>query len=456
MKPEIPPPPPSENSRRRGSWKKPLAIVLTLLVLTMGALIGYDTKLQPYDDLLLKPDPNKEVTVNGFHYLYDKWSKIPKRDGEVLKRVDRIRSGLEPIDEEFLAVMRKGAENAEAELHTALEMPEWGAGRYRFGSGFISFGQLMPAVRILNMDAWVAAKKADIPAALRVAGDLHRLSAKLITENRSLIEVLVGASLQSLSAALCCDILALAPGDGMVLSEIERLWKDDPMTASAAREALLGEAAPFREAILGVNALGAGYSNPNTGRLAPLLDLLVKKNLTLNRYHALLRFVNQNMMATSVTKEDGTGARTEALGAPRMKVSANFMGDRLVGEWAKSMRMVPESVVPKSLFLSRAMRVRLALERWKTAHGGALPETLAALVPEYLPEVPADPWNGKPLLWDAKTTVIYAVGSDWIDDAPGFKDGFITSELTRPGIRVTAPAPAAPAAPAGAGSGGGK
>jgi len=50
---------------------------------------------------------------------------------------------------------------------------------------------------------------------------------------------------------------------------------------------------------------------------------------------------------------------------------------------------------------------------------GAWPETLAALVPAYLPAVPADPFTGKPLLLarapDGRP-ILYSVGRDMTDD----------------------------------------
>jgi hypothetical protein len=64
------------------------------------------------------------------------------------------------------------------------------------------------------------------------------------------------------------------------------------------------------------------------------------------------------------------------------------------------------------------VRAVLALELYKEAHG-AYPESLAAVVPEFLSEVPVDPYTGEPVIYrrDAKQRfVVYCVGADCRDD----------------------------------------
>ena len=65
--------------------------------------------------------------------------------------------------------------------------------------------------------------------------------------------------------------------------------------------------------------------------------------------------------------------------------------------------------------LSRTrIRLVLAAERWRRAHGGKNPPTLDALVPEYLAAVPKDPWDkaGGPIKYDAALGVVWSVGKD--------------------------------------------
>jgi hypothetical protein len=61
--------------------------------------------------------------------------------------------------------------------------------------------------------------------------------------------------------------------------------------------------------------------------------------------------------------------------------------------------------------------VALAVERFRLANNG-LPEQLADLVPRFLPEIPADPYDGQPLRYRKLSPgfVIYSIGTDGLDD----------------------------------------
>ena len=60
----------------------------------------------------------------------------------------------------------------------------------------------------------------------------------------------------------------------------------------------------------------------------------------------------------------------------------------------------------------------IAIERWRIAHNGAIPDSLDALVPSFLPAVLSDPYTGQPLKFKKlpKGYVVYSVGPDGQDD----------------------------------------
>jgi hypothetical protein len=65
----------------------------------------------------------------------------------------------------------------------------------------------------------------------------------------------------------------------------------------------------------------------------------------------------------------------------------------------------------------RTARAALALERHRLLNG-KLPESLDMLVPDHLPAIPADPFDGQPLRYGQlePQIVIYSIGSDRQDD----------------------------------------
>jgi len=65
----------------------------------------------------------------------------------------------------------------------------------------------------------------------------------------------------------------------------------------------------------------------------------------------------------------------------------------------------------------RTARAALAVERYRLKYG-RLPESVKALVPEFLPQSIADPFDGQPLRYLRQETgyIVYSVGEDGVDD----------------------------------------
>jgi hypothetical protein len=87
----------------------------------------------------------------------------------------------------------------------------------------------------------------------------------------------------------------------------------------------------------------------------------------------------------------------------------------------------------------RSVVAVLAVERYRLARG-RWPESLAALVPEFLAAVPADPYDGQPLRYRrlADGVVVYSVGPDGADgggqsnpDPPGPNFGCMLWDISR-------------------------
>jgi hypothetical protein len=73
----------------------------------------------------------------------------------------------------------------------------------------------------------------------------------------------------------------------------------------------------------------------------------------------------------------------------------------------------PARTVCRTRAMLRCAIAALALERFRLAHG-RWPDSLAALVPQYIPRVPIDPYDGAPLRFRRKTdrVVVYSVRAD--------------------------------------------
>jgi hypothetical protein len=75
------------------------------------------------------------------------------------------------------------------------------------------------------------------------------------------------------------------------------------------------------------------------------------------------------------------------------------------------------SIETRTIAHLRTARVGLAIQRYRLA-AGALPDTLADLVPAYFDDIPKDPFDGNELRYSKRDAgyVIYSVGEDLSDD----------------------------------------
>jgi len=80
-----------------------------------------------------------------------------------------------------------------------------------------------------------------------------------------------------------------------------------------------------------------------------------------------------------------------------------------------------DATLRKGLGIETARRIgmtAIALKRFQLKHG-RWPETAGELVPEFLPSVPIDPYDGKPLKYHPNpdgTFLLYSVGENGVDD----------------------------------------
>mgnify|MGYP006288089167 FL=1 len=81
-----------------------------------------------------------------------------------------------------------------------------------------------------------------------------------------------------------------------------------------------------------------------------------------------------------------------------------------------------------------ATRVLMALKAYK-AENDALPESLGDLVPEYIAEVPQDPYDGQPLRYSREKEIIYSVGED-LEDGGGAPEGTEEGQGADPTFRI--------------------
>lgn len=71
--------------------------------------------------------------------------------------------------------------------------------------------------------------------------------------------------------------------------------------------------------------------------------------------------------------------------------------------------------VDRSVAAGAATQLGFALRAYYGKHG-ELPESLEALVPDYLEAIPRDPFDGEAMRYSRERAIVYSVGEDFIDD----------------------------------------
>jgi hypothetical protein len=270
------------------------------------------------------------------------------------------------------------------------------------------------------------------------------------------------------AADLTCNLIDEGGWNETELTTLASIWAGDDLDARDLANPLAGHArfcaAVFRgeagkEFRFGYWARhGSNFPSPSGEAAQTWLGMVIQPNATMNAMHRILRSVRDrglvvtpdraSSLLAALQKEKPSGSELSLIAHP------NAGGILFLDSYVFPAAMNVDSGGRLHLFRIRAMRIWLALRRWALAHGGQLPATLQDLVPGYLVEIPADPWDGSPLRWDPVGRMIYGVGTDWIADVPvpdaDSREWLITQgglEVSSMGLRYDRPPPAKPPVP---------
>jgi hypothetical protein len=129
----------------------------------------------------------------------------------------------------------------------------------------------------------------------------------------------------------------------------------------------------------------------------------------------------------SITAANAT--RHELDNLSHWRIFAHMLGSGADG-------LVVKSALASARF--RAAQTALAIERCRLARGRP-PDQLSDLVPTFLPAVPTDPFDGKPLRYKklAKGYIVYSIGEDAVDNGGTEKTSNGVSYVEGPDITFT-------------------
>jgi len=326
--------------------------------------------------------------------------------GEPWKDLDAVEAFLDEYSD-AISVAHEAAERAGAARYPVDFSQGWGA-------LLEHVDQARPLARVLSLEARVRAHRGDWSGAVRSLRHIHRLAGSLEREPclvsqlvRQALDGIAREALQNFMEAEDYPIDELA-GEQQTLQSIDY--------SEGLRRAMVGERA------VGLSIFDDPAMLDDAMRKAPLklAFSLVPRGDDVAMY---VSFMNRTVAATELKPPERL-AEFEAI--------ENDLGDTLggLGPVGKIRYMVSAMALPavsaaaraeaRNTASNRAAAAVIAAERFRAVHG-RLPEKLDELAPDFLSEVPADPFTGdsmKVKSEDDKITV-YSVGENRTDDQGG-------------------------------------
>ena len=202
-----------------------------ILLIFAVAILAYDEKLEPYDDLLPTVTVVPDAKTNGYVFLRERWENLPEFDKADRMLAKNMQQGTEPWDDSLVMKLRKGRESCVSDLRTALAMPQWVTDPlHTKEQNALAFQDkwIIPTFVYLGFEATAAGRAGNNEAAISLAKDLHRWSHRQIAGSSNIISSLIGSSLLASAAESCCGIIAQGKLGGSQLDSLALLWQDDP------------------------------------------------------------------------------------------------------------------------------------------------------------------------------------------------------------------------------------
>jgi hypothetical protein len=308
-----------------------------------------------------------------------------------------------------------------AALTQARRLADMPRGRHHLKWEFNPIATLLPDLQesrkvanLLQYDAMLRAQQGDADGALRSCRGIIN-AGRSVGDEPLMISALVRCAIIAVGANAAERTLAQGvAGDAELarLQELLALEDQHPTMRIAVRGErassydLLSKMADGRISVAEMDAMIDGqqqawwkrWSRGNVGRREPVYALKV-----------MTKMVDATKLPEADQVEAEKAYEREIRGLGREATYVRLL--------VPAVANVGRAIRRKTAYL-RCLMVLVAVERYRLAHDGKWPESLAALMPDLLKEIPNDPFDGKPLRYKKLPdgVMVYSVGEDGVDD----------------------------------------
>ncbi len=439
----------AERERKPGlrSWS---AAVAACVVLTFGVgwvlLMTVDDARKPFPQLELAGEPVPD-DQNGFVVIQEMMDRFPVTEDEELNLATgggTVDGPLEPEEQAALApqvVARwepclRMLDEALSRPHFVVSGPRGYLEAGDFDMDFSIYCRTLARLVLLSSD--LTLERGDASGAMRAAEKTVEFGVRVAGGRRSIIAYLVGGAIMDLGLEQVREVSA-SPGVPLdvLREEIAALPSPERVKqalAESLKVELQSQESMFEDLMNGRPIAGppedecASWTT-EFDRTLPFLKLNMTMNLLGDYLLTTLEGLDHYEPPAPEAGFDGIGDLIGEVGL--LHFMRNPIGDLLV-------TMQPNVLQPMSEVHFRLVaevqltRTTLAL-RCYDLEQGRLPDSLEALAPEYVQEVPVDPFTEKPFVYEpqADPPRVLSLGPDQTRDAPDAEDGDdIVVELT--------------------------
>jgi hypothetical protein len=402
---------------------------------------------------LVLPEPLPPVADadNGLVYLADEmeketWPEIESGAGGHTE----IISWRSPWDEEKMQPLVEAAPAARSIIEKALTFPSW---RSESGPGTRSFSQeTQLAQKLIQAKIRHLAETGQVEEAMNWLEPLVRFAQRQEETPTSFSGALNGVGMTRVVDATMMRLISLPAKSGSLLDRAAK-WLERPTLTSEdlvggmIRDYFTWKAQRFDirdDPDLKLGGLFGSIHHGTPERDDPP-DWLIKSRFKPQAYHnlmlqhfGLMARLNQELGRERITLLKATKNNLEQDSQLSLWSLSPIRGSKILAgyNFSSQVFLILEFGTPTAY--RDCCRTAIAAKRWSLAHGGQQVKTLNELVPQFLPDVPLDPYDNQPLKWDATTGTVYVIGPDDIDNLPDFKPGEV-SAFGEKGVGVRLP-----------------
>lgn len=429
-----------------------IAGITLVFLVGVGLLVLRD--IGPVDDSDLALSPREvDPAQNPFPDL--RLFTLPDDDLDRISRGNRMLQGKEPLDEAYLDELIEEFASERELFDRYAGMTDWQFDeeiRFTTLMDFISPWMRVAELKYFEFRRHLAEGKTD--EAIEDALSLVRFGHGMQSARGTLILSLVGIAITERGHQALVEILQSGRLDEAQLNNLALRLDERDFSDELITDALRIEYQSFKltvEDIASGKESWSGLTGGSTG--GPLvLRPGVPEFLNFKKNRTILLFADsyrQMILEVPLPRSEAPRLATrkaEEILKDRWRhlVSGNAVGIIIFGVGIPAIDSMADRFSEQQI-IHDLTRLQVALLRYR-AEEGTYPESLDSLVPKYLPAIPLDEMDGKPLRFNSDAKILYSVGNDFRDDG-GVPPGRAGGLKNRKEIAIElepSPSPSAP------------